>query len=245
MRDYLPRGQGAHVIQEGRFADNSHTLRPGPLNVKGDARSQKLKVVCGPCNNGWMSILQKTTKPILLPLLARERDIIQPHETKALAVWATMFAFVYASSMPDSAAQNAPQRRTFTRDKAPPTYWMYWCAPFDGLSSPAFHFGMAQSKNIRPMSSGDDAGDVPAVVDLTVCGAGGICFVIFGSNTQRGFQKFSQLVAMSVANAGFVQFWPSNEPDVRVCARRTTAFDGLGLLAFRNGLVNVMAHVPR
>jgi hypothetical protein len=49
------------------------TTRPGPLHRKGDARSQKLKVVCKACNSGWMSELQDRTKPVLLPLLTRQR----------------------------------------------------------------------------------------------------------------------------------------------------------------------------
>jgi hypothetical protein len=217
-----------------------------PFEREGGCKESKAKgSLSPPCNQEWMGTLQRTTKPILLPLLTRERDIIQPHERETLAAWATVFALVYASSMPDYATQNSSQRRTFMRDKAPPSYWMYWCAPFDGLSSPAFHFRMVQAKNNWPMTSGDDAGDASTVVDLTVCGAGGICFVIFGSNAQSGFQKFSELVAVSVASAGFVQFWPSDITDVRVSGRRSAAFDALSLLAFRNGLVNAMAGVRR
>jgi hypothetical protein len=191
-----------------------------------------------------MGTLQETTKPFLLPLLTRERDIIQSHERKILAAWTTVFAFVYASSAPDHTTQNASQRRTFMSDKAPPPYWIYWCAPFDGRSSPAFHFGIAQSKNIGPMISKNGVSDAPAV-HLTFCGAGGICFAIFGANSQSSFQAFSQLVTMGIAQAGFVQFWPTVESIVRLSAGRSSAFSALDLLAVRGAVMNAMSHVRR
>jgi hypothetical protein len=35
----------------------------------GDPRSRRLQIVCGPCNNGWMSDLQTAAKPTLVPLI--------------------------------------------------------------------------------------------------------------------------------------------------------------------------------
>jgi hypothetical protein len=35
----------------------------------GDPRSRLLQIVCGPCNNGWMSDLQTAAKPTLIPLI--------------------------------------------------------------------------------------------------------------------------------------------------------------------------------
>lgn len=240
MRPYLPRGQGRQLIQEGRFDDREPlTVRPGPLNVKGDARSQKLKVVCGPCNHGWMSTLQKATKPVLLPLMTREHGAITADEREILAKWITMFAFVYSTSAPEYTTLKDSQRRAFMANKAPPQHWLYWCAPFDGLSSPAIHFGIADSKSVGPMSGRDDEGDIP-VAHVTFCGAGGICFAIFGTNVEDGFKPLAQIVAMAVAQAGFVQLWPSDGLYVRPGARRISAFRAVDFLAIRDAIFDAI-----
>ncbi len=239
MRPYLPRGQGRQLIQEGQFDNMSLTVRPGPLNVKGDARSQKLKVVCGSCNSGWMSILQNTAKPVLLPLLTREHGAIAADEREILAKWTTMFTFVYSTSAPEYTTLKDSQRCAFMANKAPPQHWLYWCAPFDGLSSPAIHFGIANSKSIGPMSGRDDEIDIP-VAHVTFCGAGGICFAIFGTNVEGGFQPLAQIVTMAVTQAGFVQLWPSDGLYVRPNAHRISAFRAADFLAIRDAVFDAV-----
>jgi hypothetical protein len=142
MRDYLPRGQAAQFIHEADFENSTQRSRPGPLNRKGDARSQKLKVACVDCNTKWMSVLQDQTRPILLPLLLREDKALTPQEQEALASWLTMFTMVYGTTVPDYAADTIEQREAFKRDKKAPLYWRFWCAPFDGQSSPAIQTGV-------------------------------------------------------------------------------------------------------
>jgi len=239
MRPYLPRGQGTQLIQEGRFDDRSLTVRHGPLHVKGDARSQKLKVVCETCNNRWMSDLQNSAKPVLLPLLTRKHGAIARDERRLLAQWATMFTFVYSTSAPEYTTLKDSQRRAFMADKAPPQHWLYWCAPFDGLSSPIIHCGIADSKNVGPMSGSDGKGDIP-VAHVTFCGAGGICFAIFGTNVEGGFQPLAQIVTMAVTQAGFVQLWPSDGLYVLPGARRISAFQAGDFLAIRDAIFDAV-----
>ena len=239
MRPYLPPGQGTQVIQEGRFFENSSTVRAGPLNRKGDLRSQKLKVVCKPCNEGWMGTIQQKTKPILLPLLTREHGAIVADEREILATWVTMFTFVYAVSAPEYTTQNDSQRRAFMESRSPPTPWTYWCGPFDGLSSPTIHFGVANSKTLVPLSSRAEAADIP-VAHVTLCGAGGICFAICGTNAQDRFEPFSRLVATAVTQAGFVPLWPADGPYIRVGARRATPFRAMDLLSIRDTIAHAV-----
>jgi len=232
MRPYLPTGQGMQIIHEGNFIDGSQHLRPGPLNRKGDFRSQTLRVVCRPCNHGWMGSIQERTKPALLPLLTFDSEVIASEEQKIIATWATMFTMVYAVTAPEYTTQNDTERRAFMANKEPPRRWVYWCAPFDGFSSPAIRFGMVSSKNIGPMSGNDSSDDIPGA-HVTFCGAGGICFAIFGTNLQDGFQPFLQLVTIAVTQAGFVPLWPGNGTPVRVNSRRISPFCAADLLAIR------------
>lgn len=144
-----------------------------------------------------------------------------------------MFAFVYSTSAPEYTTLKDSQRRAFKENKMPPQHWLYWCAPFDGLSSPAIHFGIADSKSIGPMSGRDDKGDIP-VAHVTFCGAGGVCFAIFGTNVEGGFQPLAQIVTMAVTQAGFVHLWPSDGLYVLPSARRISAFRAVDFLAIRD-----------
>jgi hypothetical protein len=201
----LPTGQGQQIIQEIDFSVRGVRSRPGPLNRKGDARSQKLKVACVPCNTGWMSKLQDRTKPVLLPLLLREPKSIAGWDQNFLAVWLTMFTMVYETTIPEYAATTAHQRITFKEQIQPPEHWIFWCAPFDGKSAPAIQSGFA-SKDRGPIV-GSDTPDIYKA-SLTLCGAGAVSFAIFSVNSGEAHQAFSEFVTDLVERAGFARLWP-------------------------------------
>jgi hypothetical protein len=236
MRDYLPRGEGAQVIQELALESGGRvTLRPGPLTRRGDARSQKLKVVCAPCNNGWMGGLQGQAKPILLPLLATEQKTLGQLEQKTLASWATMFTAVYETcySGLGHPATTAQQRTDFKRHQNPPLHWVFWVAPFDGSSSPAVQMGFG-SKNVRPVPS-EDATQINKV-SLTLFGAGGVSFAVFSVNSESAYQAFSQFITMIVEQTGFVRLWPTSGEDIRVTDRRTSPLGYSDFVAIRQAV---------
>lgn len=220
MRPYLPAGDGAQLIHESRLDNDLIRTRPGPLHRKGDARSQKLKVVCVPCNTGWMSVIQNQTKPVLLPLLLKRRKVLTQQKQKALATWATMFAMIYETTVPDYAATSAVQRTAFKARQEPPEYWSFWCAPFDGLSSPAIQTGFA-SQDRGPKVGSDTAEAHKA--SLTLCGAGGIAFAVLGVSSKDGYEAFTQFITVLVERAGFVQLWPTTKLPIRITDRRTSA----------------------
>ena len=229
MRPYLPRGEGAQVIEKSNYGDSAPQRWLGPLTKKGDARSQKLKVVCRPCNSGWMSVLQNKTRPVLLPLLLNEPFPIGLPEQEALATWATMFTMVYENSFADGQATTKAQREQFKQGTRPPTYWLFWCAPFNGLSCPAVQARFGTDE--RGPISGRDTNEI-VKASLTLCGAGGVCFAVFSVNSEVAFQSASQAVAMLVERAGFARLWPGNDRPIRIDERRTSALSALDLPLF-------------
>jgi hypothetical protein len=58
--------------------------------------SFRLKKVCEPCNNGWMSTLEGIAKPILLGLIESDRalDSLDEEERRILAKWAGKTAII-------------------------------------------------------------------------------------------------------------------------------------------------------
>jgi hypothetical protein len=205
MRDYLPTGQGQQAIQETDFTDSTVRTRPGPLTKKGDARSQKLKVVCVNCNNGWMSKIQARTKPVLLPLLLGHPKSIAGWDQHSLAVWLTMFGMIYETTIPEYAATINAQRVAFKEQEEPPEHWMFWCAPFDGKSSPAIQTGF-RSTDRHPVTA-DGASEINKG-SLTLCGCGAVSFAIFSVNSGRAVQAFSQFIPVLIERAGFTRLWP-------------------------------------
>ncbi|MHB1871877.1 MAG: hypothetical protein ACYCT1_13640, partial [Steroidobacteraceae bacterium] len=192
-------------------------LRAGPLNRKGDGRSQKLKVVCRPCNNNCMSIIQARTKAALVPLLLKETLEISEPEHELLATWATMFTMVYETCQPNpvQTATTRAQRSLFKAAQKPPQHWMFWCAPHDGTSSPIFHTGFGSVRRLADPETVE-----PGKASLTTCGVGAISLAIFGVNSEYGFQAFSYSITTLIERAGFVRLWPSLGRNISVLDRR-------------------------
>jgi hypothetical protein len=74
------------------FSDGSSKQERVPIKLD----SFKLKRVCVACNNGWMSWLEDSTKPILLPLMKGKRtlDSLEEEERRMLAKWAGKTAII-------------------------------------------------------------------------------------------------------------------------------------------------------
>lgn len=217
MRPYLPAGQFAQFIRSSDLRGPIPQLRAGPLNRKGDGRSQKLKVVCRPCNNNWMSVLQDRTKATLVPLLLNDIQEISEPEHELLATWATMFTMVYETCQPNPVrtATTGAQRSLFKAEQKPPQHWIFWCAPHDGVSSPIFHTGFGSVRRLADPETVE-----PGKASLTTCAVGAISLAILGVNSDYGFQAFSHTITMLVERAGFVRLWPSLGRNISVLDRR-------------------------
>lgn len=222
MRPYLPKGQFYQVIRSSDLVNPNYQWEPGPLNRKGDGRSQKLKVVCTLCNNTWMSRLQNLSRPTLLPLILNEKYEIAVQNQELIAAWTTMFTMVYESCYPkiEKIATTHEQRLAFKIEQKPPQYWAFWCAAHDGGSAPVNHTGFGSN----PGSVNSDGIEI-AKGALTTCGIGGISFAILSVNTMNAFETFSQFIAMLVENAGFSRFWPSPGSALNIQSRRISPLD--------------------
>jgi hypothetical protein len=64
-----PEVEQAQVLEKTYAETRASPKQRRHVKTTGDARSRKLKIVCIPCNSGWMSRLQELTKPILSPPL--------------------------------------------------------------------------------------------------------------------------------------------------------------------------------
>lgn len=100
-------------------------MKPGKLHLRqGGAVSTQLRVVCGPCNHGWMRETQEAAARHLIPLLAGDwTAALEPDACSAIASWFTLFSMV--SEFQDSATIGVTQaqRTEFMATRTPPSGW--------------------------------------------------------------------------------------------------------------------------
>jgi hypothetical protein len=98
------------------------------------ALKSTLSRVCGPCNNGWMSRLQTSAKPVLTELFYGRWPKMSRSDFLALARWATMFAMVIEFADPRSVAVSQAQRTDFMNSGRPPHLFKIWMGQFTKYS---------------------------------------------------------------------------------------------------------------
>jgi hypothetical protein len=103
----------------------------GPPQVRnGDPASQRLELVCGKCNNGWMSEMQSDAKPYLLPLLQGRWKSLSSDGTLAVANWITMNSMVREFQNENAIVTRAEERLKFMQEKRPGENWLVGLAPY-------------------------------------------------------------------------------------------------------------------
>jgi hypothetical protein len=98
----------------------------------GDPLHRKLRVVCGECNNGWMSRLQNRAKPILLPLILGEKAQLRRTAQTLIASWATMTAMVAEFAIPSTVTSPQSERVWFQANQVPAPNWRVWLGHYRG-----------------------------------------------------------------------------------------------------------------
>jgi hypothetical protein len=100
-----------HVLPQwllNHLAIGNEDIRPTHFTAEGNVvstRRHKLRnlvegSVCSNCNNGWMSRLENDAKPILIPLMAGTREVVQlnKEERLLLARWTCKTCYVLNTS---------------------------------------------------------------------------------------------------------------------------------------------------
>jgi hypothetical protein len=82
----------------------------GKLGRSGSLYSQRLRIVCATCNNGWMSVLQNSSKDLLIQLFKGEKLTLEPDEQAQLARWVVMYFMVAEFADPPTMASSPEER---------------------------------------------------------------------------------------------------------------------------------------
>lgn len=151
------RGSFAYI---SRMTENSAPFRWSIESRKkenGDPHTQKLKVVCANCNNGWMSRLQEECKPIIVRCMDGVDISLSHHEASVLSAWATMFTMVVEFKHLPTVAVPQSDRNYLHQTQGTPKNWLVWIGRYDGKrwNGTFNHFGLHEDKQRVRASIGE------------------------------------------------------------------------------------------
>jgi hypothetical protein len=132
LRKYVRADSNKHRMQ--------HTVigRPGTLTTRkitvraGEPLLSTAKIVCTPCNTGWMSRIQNDAKPFLIPLIQGKKIVLGSAAQKAIGAWCAMVTITsdYLPRDPSAIAISQAERDWFREHKAPPDHWKIWIGDY-------------------------------------------------------------------------------------------------------------------
>jgi hypothetical protein len=136
LRNFIPRELAGHATSFEKI----HLRRSEKEFHRrtGDPHSRRIKCVCRPCNNEWMSELQEKAKPYLIPMLSGHEIKLRRNGQTAVASWVTMMVMVAEHLNAESVAIGPSERRRFKDNHMPPSHWRIWIGRHEAASHPLF-----------------------------------------------------------------------------------------------------------
>lgn len=191
IADAGPMRYRSHAQFEGReAAENTYDKLPF---------EQTAKVVCGHCNNGWMSHLEEVAKPYFGTMLhGRGRHLYKPAQT-TLASWALKTSMVIvASQAKDEAVIPRADHRYLREHGKPPAMVRVWIGAYAGT-----HPALSDSYGIEAVTAAD--GELRRIWGMTVT-FGPVSFHVFGSDLP------DVLNGVTFRAPWLHQIWPNSKP---------------------------------
>lgn len=128
MHELLPLGPegkySGELIDENpkTRAVNRHDKHTKP----GELFTKKMKVVCAPCNNEWMSGMEDAVKPLLTPIIKGEAVTLEAGDLELIARWATLKAIASEHDRRNTEVTPQAERTAFMANCAiPPHFNIY------------------------------------------------------------------------------------------------------------------------
>lgn len=129
LGDYIPKTILNYSATQTRL-NADRTIVTTKRRWAGDPRGRRLQIVCGPCNNRWMSRLQEAAKPILVPLLSGKAVHLSQSHQATLAAWCAMATICAEYFYPETAAVSVTQRRWLFNTHTAPDGFRIWIGDF-------------------------------------------------------------------------------------------------------------------
>lgn len=178
-----------------------------------------VKVVCAPCNNGWMSQREVSTMATLAPIMADIPTTLSTAELTRLASWATKTAVISEYLQPTSVVYDQVQRtRLMNRDR-PPHNVEVFMARYVQDEALVMRHGQQLWKSVPTDATQSVAHDVPGSSGFTLLVPGRAAFLVrswsggFDTDVARGAIETDQWMEIWPRRLAEVS-WPDDVPDI-------------------------------
>jgi hypothetical protein len=128
LRNYIPKTMKNYTTMSAEIYPDRSV--PTHRLIGGDPHGRRLRVVCGPCNNGWMSRLQNAAKPYLIPLITGQSTALDAKEQAIVAAWIAMTVMVAEHNDPTKVGISAAERLQFKNAQTAPPHWKIWIGDY-------------------------------------------------------------------------------------------------------------------
>lgn len=205
LKELFPRGE--HTTHKSVYTawlneSGSHTPAEKRGRHQGHVGSKSLKVVCQPCNDGWLSQLETRVRPTLTPLITGERRNLIGNEQALLATWAAKTAMVAEYFRPTDRGISQDERTWLMDRLTPPAKWFVWIAAYNGKEWGNLAITQVRiALNPTPITRPSDA---RYYGQATTFGVGHILFCVVSSSSPDMERRFGGRDA-----DGLLQIWPA------------------------------------
>lgn len=216
--------------EKTKLVSNKFKERPGHVTTK------KIRAVCIPCNNGWMSIVESAAQPIAGPMILGNAITLTPPMQTILAQWLTLKIMLGEQNQRHQEIKEIviPQddRDEFRRSRTIPSYICIWIARYVALTwrhaylRHAALIGIGGSKTVIPPNTRGKN------IQTTALGIGELFTYAIACTTDGiDFREFIRV------GRAFTQLWPLTGDDISWPP--PVAIDDRGA----NGAANVLASI--
>lgn len=105
---------------------------PSRRRRQGQVGTRQVRVVCRSCNGGWLSRLEKETKPLLTQLIHGRRFTLQPDDQRLVASWIAKTCMTAEYIEPNEVSIPQSERTSISHTLEPPPHWSIWIAAYLG-----------------------------------------------------------------------------------------------------------------
>ena len=204
MKMLFPRdGSTTHTAAHITWPDKIISRVPKDIRMQrqGHIGSKRARVVCGKCNNGWLSQLETWAKKAIPPMAIGRRCNLVPEGQAKLATWAVKTAMVAEQLQLREIGITQAERTFLMVNQAPPDGWYVYVGSYVGGDWAELSVFQTRGRvSPTPLLHPDKA---PHYVQATTFGAGHILFSVVSSSLPSAVAKFSRWEPYKL-----IQIWP-------------------------------------
>lgn len=194
-------------------------VSPELRKKQGPLGSAKLRIVCKKCNNGWMSDLEQSVIPFLLPLIKGEKSEITQIESGLLAQWIMMTTIMHEYTDLNGISTTYEERQALVNGIIPPSWDIYIAN--SGESEWKFRRKQTYSKFIVPAELLETKEEKYYMHSLTSFGIGEVFISAYSSqynkiklHLQEGFPNLTCIYQQNKPLAGHLKKLTPGQPEL-------------------------------